>query len=111
MKKPLTTKILSNPDHPFVKTLLYIYSMESFVFKEINKASRDKDLYKIEFYGPFASALGYVIHAANAKKKNKLEESFIVFRGMKLNQQEIEDQFSSKIPINLLGFTSTTLDR
>jgi len=46
--------------------------MESFVFKEINKASRDKDLSKIEFYGPYASALGYVIHAANLKRKDKL---------------------------------------
>ena len=27
MKKPLTTKILSDPDHDFVKTMLYIYSM------------------------------------------------------------------------------------
>ena len=30
--KPLTPEILSNPDHPFVKTLIYVYSMESFVF-------------------------------------------------------------------------------
>jgi len=63
LQKPLTTKILSNPDHPFVKTILYIYSMQSFVFFEINKASRDKDLPKIEYYGPFASALGYIVHA------------------------------------------------
>jgi len=42
--------------------------MESFVFKEINKASRLKDLNKIEYYGPFASALGFVIHAANSKR-------------------------------------------
>ena len=68
IKKPLTTKILSNPNHKFVRTLLYIYSMESFVFKEINKASRLKDLSKIQFYGAYASALGYVIHAANTNR-------------------------------------------
>ena len=27
MKKPLTIEILSDPDHDFVKTMLYIYSM------------------------------------------------------------------------------------
>ena len=27
MKKPLTIKILSDPNHDFVKTILYIYSM------------------------------------------------------------------------------------
>jgi len=68
MKQPLTTKILSNPDHEFVKLMLYIYSMESFIFKEMNKASRIKDKAKIEFYGPFASALGYIIHQASSKR-------------------------------------------
>ena len=43
MKKPLTEKILSDPTHGFVKLLLYIYSMQSFVFKTLNKASREKD--------------------------------------------------------------------
>jgi len=62
MKKPLTTEILSDPNHEFVQLMLYIYSMQTFIFKEMNKASRTKDLTKIEFYGPFASALGYIIH-------------------------------------------------
>ena len=47
--KPLTPEILSNPDHPFVKTLIYVYSMESFVFSDMNKASRMKDVSKIKF--------------------------------------------------------------
>ena len=47
MKKPLTPQILSNPNSDFVKTILYIYSMESFIFGEMNKASRNKDKSKI----------------------------------------------------------------
>ena len=62
MTKPLTPKILSNPKNKFVKTLVYIYSMETFVFKEMNKASRSKDVTKIEFYGAFAAALGLIVH-------------------------------------------------
>ena len=111
MQKPLTTKILSDPEHPFVQTILYIYSMESFVFVEINKASREKDISKIEFYGPFASALGYIVHAATQKKKEQLEENITLYRGLKLSAYEIEDSFPSDEPINLTGFTSTTLDR
>ena len=65
MKKPLTHKILSNPNHKFVKTLVYIYSMESFVFSEMNRTSRLKDKSQIKFYGAFASALGYIIHCGN----------------------------------------------
>jgi len=77
----------------------------------MNKASREKDFSKIQFYGPFASALGYVIHAANAKRQDKLPAKFTVYRGLKLNQQEINDSFDSSKPINLLGFTSSTLSR
>jgi hypothetical protein len=36
MDKPLTDEVLSDPNHKFVKTMLYIYSMQSFVFKELN---------------------------------------------------------------------------
>jgi len=68
MKKPLTTKILSDPQNEFVKLMLYIYSMDSFIFKEMNKASRDKDDTKIKYYGAFASALGYIIHTAGSRR-------------------------------------------
>ena len=70
-KKPLTPKTLSDPNHPFVKTMLYIYSMESFIFSELNHASRMKDLSKIKFYGAFASALGFIIHCGNYSKVNE----------------------------------------
>lgn len=35
-KQAITPEILSNPKHPFVKTMIFIYSMESFIFKEMN---------------------------------------------------------------------------
>lgn len=63
--KPLTYKVLSNPNHEFVKTLLYIYSMETFIFSEMNKASRQKQKKKIKFYGPLASALSLIVHCGN----------------------------------------------
>ena len=65
IKKPLDKKTLSDHNNNFVKNLLYIYSMESFLFKEINRATRKKDLDKIKFYGPFASALSFIIHCGN----------------------------------------------
>ena len=62
---PLTHEILSNPEHEFVKTLIYIYSMETFVFSDMNLASRNKDADKIKFYGALASALSYIVHSSN----------------------------------------------
>ena len=47
LDKPLTPKVLSDPDHVITKHLLYIYSMESFIYGELNRASRDKDESKI----------------------------------------------------------------
>lgn len=111
MQKPLTTSILSNPNHEFVKLVLYIYSMQSFVFIEMNKASRDKDLSKIEYYGPLASVLGYILHAANQNRKHKLPNNFTVYRGLKLSKDDIEAKYTVGKQINLLGFTSSTIDR
>ena len=43
LDKPLSVKILSNPDHAITRHILYIYSMESFIYADMNKACRDKD--------------------------------------------------------------------
>ena len=47
LDKPLTPRRLSNPYDPLTKLLLYIYSMESFVYQDLNQACRLKDTTKI----------------------------------------------------------------
>ena len=81
LKKPLSPAILSNPNHDFVKTLIYIYSMQCFIFGEMNKASRSKDADKIKFYGPIASALSFIVHSGN-KRHTNLSKIFSVYRGL-----------------------------
>ena len=92
MKKPLTPKILSDPNHNIVKTLVYIYSMQSFVFSQMNRASRNKDVEKIKFYGPLASALSFIIHCGN-KQQTNLDSSATVFRGLKISREEIDSKY------------------
>ena len=70
MYKPLTAKILSNPEHPITRHILYIYSMESFIYADMNQACRVKDASKIRFYGAFAAALSYIIYNANRNRKD-----------------------------------------
>ncbi len=84
--KPLTPKILSDPSNKFVKMLIYIYSMQTFIFSEMNRASRAKDVSKIQFYGPLASALSFVIHSGN-KQQTDLAKQFTVFRGLQISQR------------------------
>lgn len=69
LDKPLTQNILSNPDHKITRHLLYIYSMESFVYNSLNQASRDKDRSKIQYYGAYAAALSFIIYSANKNRK------------------------------------------
>ena len=68
LDKPLTTNILSDPGHKITKHIMYIYSMESFIYEELNRASREKDEKKIKFYGAFAAALSYIIDNANKNR-------------------------------------------
>ena len=64
----------------------------------------------IKYFGPFASALGYIIHSANEKSKNKLAGDRTLYRGIKLMQTEI-DSFETGKSYNLTGFTSTSRHR
>lgn len=101
---------MSDPHHEFVKTLVYIYSMESFVFAEMNKASREKDTSKIEFYGPFASALGFIVHCGNYKQTEFTNE-IIVYRGLRVSSETLDEKYKIGNVINLQGFTSSTISR
>ena len=50
----------------------------------MNKATREKDKEKIKFYGPFASALSFIVHCGN-KKHTDLRAKLTVYRGIKIS--------------------------
>ena len=43
LNTPLKPSILSDPESNITKLILYLYSMESFIYQEMNQASRMKD--------------------------------------------------------------------
>ena len=53
--------VTSDPNHPHVRAAMYLYSIESFIYKRINKISRDKDTSSIMTLGPFAVVLTRII--------------------------------------------------
>ena len=108
--KALSPKILSDPNNKFVQTIIYIYSMQTFVYDEINNVSRNKNVDKIQMFGPFAAALSYIIHCGNINK-SVFKSGFSVFRGLKLTQDEIEQRYQVGSSINLKGFTSTSINK
>ena len=108
MELPLTRKILSDPTNEITKRIIYLYSMESFIYTDLNKTCRDKDESKIKYYGAFAAALSYILDHANLKRKeNKLSNDNWLFRGIKLERNEL-DTFIVGEKMNLCGYTSTS---
>ena len=70
LDKPLTSKILCNPEHKITKHILYLYSMESFIYGVLNRASREKDKSQIQYYGAYAAALSFIIYNANKNRRS-----------------------------------------
>ena len=84
LDKPLSPKILANPYHKVTRHLLYIYSMECFIYSDLNRACRDKDTSSIQYFGAYAAAISYIIHGANQNLKNKLKVPIELYRGLRL---------------------------
>ena len=70
---PLNTYILSNPDHPVSEIILYLYTIDSWLFSQINSGSREGDQAKIETLGPYAKAFGRIIALA-ARRRTDIPE-------------------------------------
>ena len=87
---PLTTKELCNPSHEIVCTLLYIYSMETFLVYGLNTATREKNPDKIATFGPLAMALWCILLRAEDRRPKEVGtvgrgyDYTSVFRGLKL---------------------------
>ena len=79
-KKPECNDI----EHPHVKTILFMYSLESFLFKKINLSSRERDLSVIKNLGPYAVALTRTINNVQKNRQDSLEGKFVCYRGIAL---------------------------
>lgn len=89
---PIESKILSGqPYHPIVMTLLYIFSMETFLPSVMNEANRAQDLSKIDSIGPFAKALMMIVAYSNCWRGDALIGELSLWRGLQLTKADIED--------------------
>ena len=89
LNTPLKSSTLRNPNSKITKHMLYIYSMQSFIYEHLNRACREKQEHSLKSFGPYAAALSYIIHFANLRRKDKLS-SCVLFRGLSLSDKEIE---------------------
>ena len=68
MKKELNHDILNNVDHPVTKTLIYIHSMETFIYGDLKKACLNRDFSRVKTLGPYAWVMGRIIYGAYGNK-------------------------------------------
>ena len=52
---------LLNPDSAIVKSVLYVYSQETFLPYELNLSIRTQDQSSIDTLGPYGSVLNFII--------------------------------------------------
>ena len=57
------------------QTLIYIHSMETFIYKDLKKASLQKDITKVKTLGPYAKVIGTILEKS-LKKKIENDEKF-----------------------------------
>ena len=72
--------------------------------------SREKNVDKIQMFGPYAAALSFIIHCGNINQ-SEFKRDILVYRGLKLTVDELSQKYSEGRSIKLKGFTSTSIDR
>jgi len=71
--EPPTFETVIDPESDFVCAVLWIYSMETFVYSSMNAASRDHDLSYVNTLGPMAQALFLIVRWTEIKRKKDSE--------------------------------------
>ncbi len=64
MNQPLTPEIYNNLDHCVTQTLIYIHSMETFIYKDLKKACLQKDITKVKTLGPYAWVMSCILEGS-----------------------------------------------
>jgi hypothetical protein len=71
----LTYDILHDPNHPVTVLMLQTYSMECFIYKSLNNASRYGDVSKIDSLGPYAQVMNAIVCITIKKRDEELDSS------------------------------------
>lgn len=59
---------IGNPNGPDIKAAMYMYSMESFLYKRVNTVVRFKCLESIKTLGPYAALISRIIKKRSTKR-------------------------------------------
>ena len=115
--EPLNHVDLFNPNKEVTQNILYIFSLETFLYKAINAASKQQDESKIETLGPFARVLSWIVLAAEKNKTYDIEvlpntKFTKLYRATTLHESQVDEFEDMKgTRITLTGFISAVRDQ
>ena len=73
---------------------MYVYSMDTSIPSLLNKASRDKDISRVDTLGPFAAVLNQVLIGTNYERPDAFyrvyQTQLVVWRATILSQADID---------------------
>lgn len=86
-----------------------MYSMESFLYKRLNKVAREKLESSVTTLGPFAALISRIIDKrTKSDNRSKIYGELTVFRGLSLPDNIVE-KWKRKSYITLDGYSSSSL--
>ena len=109
---------MSNPENKLVRLILYIFSLDSFIFAAVNFAIRFQNLSKISTLGPYAKILGSALRDASERRKDLIPfgppNKVSLFRGGLLSGFQFGEYrgiVDSKQYVQLIGHISATTNQ
>ena len=76
---------LADPEHPLTQLILWIYTIEGFIYSAMNTASRNGDESRIPTLGPYSLVLNFILnyspHKRSSSIRKQFEEGCTLFRG------------------------------
>lgn len=86
--EPIDMGDISNADNPSTRALFQIYSLETWLFREINNASRTKNSRKVQSLGPFAALIGVAMDNAQRSRKDSILGQQSLYKPMLVQKNE-----------------------
>ena len=91
---PLDYKILCDPTYPVTQVMLRLYTLECYLYKTLNHASRFGDLSKVDSLGPYAQVMYEIVRIAINRRGDELDGSKFndlnLYRGTCLSDAQIQ---------------------
>ena len=97
--------------------ILYLYTLECFLYKSVNTATREHDRSKVSTLGPYAYVLSEIL--TKGERNRAIDQESLpkdqytsLYRGLTLTQEKIDEYRANKgKSFNMGGYVSTSLNR